>query len=245
MGSIGERKHPLKKPAGHKPPVPRWTLKLPHDVPHIYTLYVGVQTRDANSEHVVGLEQTIQQRMSDSPNKPAAIDTFRVTDGFDVRDSKVWVAYWTSADKFTSTIKSLNLPELWQGLGSNKKSVGVWSEHFTTSVDHLETNYSRLDHKPGLAQLPDIEQPSHELTAYWGAGRDRIPASSHDLFKTPSQTPAPQHQPKGIGEHITGTNYDNMCHIRSGQWWETCPDEERLAYEGNLQKTLMTGMNYL
>ncbi|KAK0270331.1 hypothetical protein LTR35_014130 [Friedmanniomyces endolithicus] len=245
MGSIGERKHPLKKPADHKPPVPRWTLKLPHDVPHIYTLYVGVQTRDANSEHVVGLEQTIQQRMSDSPNEPAAIDTFRVTDGFDVRDSKVWVAYWTSADKFTSTIKSLNLPELWQGLGPNKKSIGIWSEHFTTSIDHLETNYSRLDHKPGLAQLPDIEQPSHELTAYWGAGRDRIPASSHDLFKTPSQTPAPQHPPKGIGEHITGTNYDNMCHIRSGQWWEKCPDEERLAYEENLQKTLMTGMNYL
>ncbi|KAK3674708.1 hypothetical protein LTR78_005430 [Recurvomyces mirabilis] len=243
MGSIGERQYPLKKPAGHKPPVPRWTLKLPEDVSHIYTLYVGVQSRDGKDASEV--EKTIEQGLNDGTDKPAAIDTFRVTDGFDLRDSRVWVAYYTSADNFRSKVQSLGLHDLWRSLNATKKLIGLWSEHFTTPVDRLETNYARLDHKPGLAQLPNTEQPSHELTAYWGAGRDRIPASSHDLFKIPSQTPAPQAPPKGLGEHIIGSNYDNMCHIRSGQWWEECLDEERLAYEDDLQKTLMKGMNYL
>jgi hypothetical protein len=36
-----------------------------------------------------------------------------------------------------------------------------------------------------------------------------------------------------------------MCHIRSGQWWELCGDEERVAYENELEKKLMHGMQYL
>ena len=146
MGSVGERQYPLKKPAGHKPPVPRWTLKLPADVSHLYTLYIGVQGRDGES--VAGVELTIERNLNDGADGPAAIDTFRVTDGFDIRDSRVWVAYWTSADDFQTKVNSLRLHDIWQGLGSSKRSIGLWSEHFTTPVDRLETNYARLDHKP-------------------------------------------------------------------------------------------------
>jgi hypothetical protein len=51
--------------------------------------------------------------------------------------------------------------------------------------------------------------------------------------------------PKGFQQRLTGSNYHNMCHIRSGQFWELCSDEEREAYESDLQKTLMKGMQYL
>lgn len=85
-------------------------------------------------------------------------------------------------------------------------------EHFTAPIERLETNYARLDHHPGLAQLPDTTQPSHDLTAYWGAGRDRIPASAQDRFEPPINIPVPFEKPRGFGERLTGTNYDNMCH---------------------------------
>lgn len=136
--------------------------------------------------------------------------------------------------------------ELWNSFGhSDKEHIGLWIEQFTAPLSRLETNYARLDHKPGLAQLSHTTQPEHDRTAYWGAGRDRIPASAHDLFSTPNDISGPVVKPRGIGERLTGTNYENMCHIRSGQWWTQCDNEEREAYETNLQETLMEGMRYL
>lgn len=247
MGSVeqSERTYPLKKPKGHKPPVPRWALKLPESVTHLYTLYVGVQCRIGNTAARDKAEQWIGSLLDSNRSHGSVSDTFRVTNGFDIEDSKVWVLYWTAKEDFEAMIKALDLQRLWNKMGDERQNIGLWSEHFTTPVERLETNYSRLDHKPGLAQLPDTTQPAHETTAYWGAGRDRIPASAHDLFPTAQDARTPSSSPHGFGERLTGSNYDNMCHIRSGQWWEKCDDEERIAYEGDLQVKLMEGMHYL
>ncbi|EME89490.1 uncharacterized protein MYCFIDRAFT_26081 [Pseudocercospora fijiensis CIRAD86] len=247
MGSIGEpeqRTYPLKQPKNHQVPVPRWSLKLPPSVDRIYTIYVGAQCHRGNTAARERAEKVIEDILN-SNSTPPIIDTFRVTHGFDLVDSRVWVAYWTSKEGYHAALAQLKLTDLWTGLGQDKADVGLWIEHFAAPVERLETNYARLDHKPGLAQLPNTEQPPHNLTAYWGAGRDRIPASAHDLFPTPKAIKTPSPPPQGFNQRLTGTNYDNMCHIRSGQWWEQCNETERLAYEQNLQKTLMTGMQYL
>ena len=245
MGSVGQeeqRTYPLKRPKGHRPPVTRWTLRLPHDVIRIFTLYIGVQSHSSQSQVRRDAEDIIDGiLLSQNP----IMDTFRVTNGFDIVDSKVWVLYFTQKEDFDAVLQKFTLIDIWRKLGENKDKVGLWIEHFSAPVERLETNYARLDHKPGLAQLPGIEQPEHGLTAYWGAGRDRIPASAHDLFETPKHISVPTKTPKGFSERLTGTNYDNMCHIRSGQWWELCDDEERISYETNLQEKLMGGMQYL
>lgn len=245
MGSIPseERTYPLKKPSGHKPPVPRWTLKFTNPAQtHLHTLYIGIQTHNNSTTTSQEAESTISSLLA-SQEIPA-IDTFRVTNGFDTPNAKVWACYFTSESAYHSTLKHLNLPSIWHSLPS-KNSIGLWTESFSAPITRLETNYSRLDHKPGLAQLPGTSQPAHELTAYWGAGRDRIPSSAHDRFPTPEDIPTPKEIPKGYGEHLVGSNYDNMCHIRSGQWWAKCPDDEREAYENDLQGKLMQGMQYL
>ena len=260
------RKYPLKRPTAHKVPVPRWTLKLPEDITHIYTLYIGVQSHSEDQSAIKRAGQSVQEWLDGSSGQATAVDVFRVTHGFDVVDSKVWVAYWTEPEGFSTKVKSLDLQKLWNHLGSDKKNVGLWREYFITPIERLETNYASLKHQPGLAQIPGSEFPEHNLTAYWGAGRDRIPAAAYDLFKPPEHTEAPLSTPTGVGERLTGTNYDNMCHIRkscrselfsictaadvqpgSGQWWTQCDSVEREAYEGDdgLQKTLMNGMQYL
>jgi hypothetical protein len=238
----GERSNPLKKPPGHKPPVPRWTLKLPDDASHVYTLYIGVQCHGAQKDIPKRIEDKVAIVLSESA---AAVDVLRVTDGYDVAHTKVWVAYFTIEQHFRTTIEKLNLVRLWNELGPDNSQIGLWTESFTAPTSRLETNYARLDHNPGLSQVPNVEQPAHELTAYWGAGRDRIPASAHDLFPTTEDIHTPATVPKGLGQRLRGSNYDNMCHIRSGQWWEQCDDEERIAYEQNLQEALMQGMQYL
>ncbi|KAL3448809.1 hem-containing dehydratase protein [Aspergillus insuetus] len=54
-----------------------------------------------------------------------------------------------------------------------------------------------------------------------------------------------QIQAAGFGQQLCGSNYDNMCHIRSDERWEDCDAEEREAHEGDLQPALMRGMQYL
>ena len=248
MGPIDQtqRTYPLKRPAGHKVEVPRWHLKLPDGVTHIYTLYVGVQCHNSNQATADKAEGLIEKQLYESEGSPPPIvDTFRVTNGNDLVDSKIWVAYWTQAEGLNAALRRIPVDRLWKDLGAERNDVGLWYEHFTTPVERLETNYARLDHKPGLAQIPGSEQPAHDLTAYWGAGRDRMPGSAHDLFEKPTNISSPSKAPRGLGEHLHGANYNNMCHIRSGQWWEQCNEEETRAYEDDLQKTLMSGMQYL
>lgn len=87
MGSVGEeRMYPLTRPRGHKVPVPRWSLRFPDSVSHVYTLYVGVQCRSGSTDIQSVVEGIIEERLSgDNDSKPPAIDTFRVTDGFDLK----------------------------------------------------------------------------------------------------------------------------------------------------------------
>lgn len=80
---VEARTFPLKRPRGHKVPVPRWSLKFPDTVTHIYTLYVGVQCHCENKAARERVEDLIQAALSGG-SKPPAIDTFRVTAGFDL-----------------------------------------------------------------------------------------------------------------------------------------------------------------
>jgi hypothetical protein len=207
-----DRRYPLKRPKNHKIPVPRWTLKLPENITHIYTLYIGVQSHNQSS--TTNAERSMQDWLNEDQGKPIAVDTFRVTNGFDIVNSRVWVAYWTDNNAFESKLTSLDLVRTWNDFGNDKQSIGLWEEHFTTPIDRLETNYASLLHQPGIAQIPGGEFPEHNLTAYWGAGRDRLPAAANDLFLVPDETPEPNEEPKGFGEYLSGSNYDNMCHIR-------------------------------
>ncbi|KAF2768558.1 hypothetical protein EJ03DRAFT_274034 [Teratosphaeria nubilosa] len=243
-----ERRYPLRQPKGHKIPMKRWLLRLPDNVTHIHTLYIGVQNHDRDNVEAEATaqkaESQVQHWLNGQENPPNVVDSLIVTEGFDVPNAKVWVAYWADAKAFQTRLDSLSLVDWWHSLHS-KNAIGLWQEHFITPVDHLETNYARLDHKPGISRLPNVEQPAHELTGYWGSGRDRIPASAHDLFEPPDDIPSPKSIPKSLGQHLTGTNFTNMCHIRSGQWWDKCDEVEREAYETSLQQRLMEGMRFL
>lgn len=199
------------------------TLKLPDDVTHIYTVYIGVQSHKGQHPATRQAAKAVQEWLDSDSGRPTAVDIFRVTHGYDVVDSKVWVAYWTDPEDFSTKVKRLDLTKLWSDLGAGKSDIGLWCEYFITPVERLETNYASLKHQPGLAQIPGSEFPEHNLTAYWGAGRDRIPAAAYDLFKPPENIEAPSSPRKGVGERLTGTNYDNMCHIREHRTSSTSP----------------------
>lgn len=269
------RNFPLKQPANWKPPVPRWQLVLPDDTTSIQTLYIGVQCHDSSTspifdQAISDIEEWLASLQNpDQIIAPSVVDKFVVEKGHDLPYTRVWTCYWTQQRSFDRATALLDLPKLHWSLGDSRPSIGLWTESFITPIPRLETNYAGLHETPGLSRLPNTKREEHKLTAYWGAARDRVPESADDLFempgtsqdsnakndlhpyeKLPNRTSDPAIQPPdppptGFGQQLKGTNYDNVVHIRSGQCWNQCQEDERQAYETNLQKSLMKGMQYL
>ncbi|KAG6018881.1 hypothetical protein E4U41_003521, partial [Claviceps citrina] len=119
-----------------------------------------------------------------SGRAPQAVEAFTVERGDDVEGARVWACYWDEEALGKMGLRELDLLSVYGGLSAEEQAqIGLWSESFSTAVSRLETNYSGLDYLPGLARLPDTTTERHDLTGYWGAARDRIPDSAHDLFE--------------------------------------------------------------
>ncbi|OHE99651.1 hypothetical protein CORC01_05009 [Colletotrichum orchidophilum] len=246
------RTYPLRRPEGHQPPVPRWQLTLGKDVQKVFTAYIGIQHhRDADESSTAVKQATAAIEAwlaADTDDKPLSTESFNHLDGDDAPGTSVWVCYWDDPDKGETKLQKLELASIHAKLSpEHRMTVGLWKESFTTPISRLETNYSGLDYLPGLARLPMTDTREHQLSAYWGAARDRIPASAHDLFEKDKDAnkARPEDIPNGLGQHLTGKNYNNMVHIRSGQFWENCSPEEAKSYETELEPTLKAGLSYL
>ncbi|KAI1021658.1 hypothetical protein LB503_013268 [Fusarium chuoi] len=245
--SCPARKYALRKPQGHKLPIPRWHLALPDDVTHVCTAYIGVQVHSDTQDADIARNKATGaiQAWVNSDAGPEAYEAFAVIDGCDVQESTIWVLYWSDKTKYEKGLDDLSLNSIYARLPeTGRDSVGIWREAFITGVSRLETNYSGLDYLPGLAKLPGASFPEHELSAYWGAARDRIPSSAFDLF-LPSKSNPPVTIPLGVGQYLIGTNDENVAHIRSGQFWENCGQQEADSYNKRLEPTLHSGLRYL
>jgi hypothetical protein len=246
--SCPARLYPLRKPANHRVPIPRWKLSLPDNIKQVFTSYVGVEQHEDSAVATRAKEEAIcaVRKWLEQIDAPEAVEAFTTLDNYSRAEGTVWVCYWSDGARRNHAIESLNLKELHQNISSDsRQSIGLWHEGFVTSVSRLETNYSGLDYLPGLARLPGASTEEHDLSTYWGAARDRIPDSAHDLFPRAADMPRPNPIPNGLGQHLTGTNHANMVHIRSGQYWENCSKEEADSYEQKLEPTLQQGLKYL
>ncbi|KAL5613744.1 hypothetical protein FOVSG1_002807 [Fusarium oxysporum f. sp. vasinfectum] len=228
--SCPARIYPLRKPEGHKLPIPRWHLALPDDVTHVCTAYIGAQSHSDTQDVDIARNKATEiiQAWVSSDTGPEAYETFAVIDGCDVQESTIWVCYWSDKTKYEKGLNDLSLNSIYAQLPeTGRASVGIWREAFITEFPRLETNYSGLDYLPGLAKLPGASFPEHTLSAYWGAARDRIPSSAHDLFPPSNPTP-PVTIPPGVG-----------------QFWENCGQQEADSYDKKLEPTLHSGLQYL
>ncbi|KAH7394855.1 heme-containing dehydratase protein [Phaeosphaeria sp. MPI-PUGE-AT-0046c] len=248
--SCPARLYPFRKPPNHRVPVPRWKLHLPEDVVRVYTAYIGVQQHKDNEEAAKVTTLVVEQiqawlKREDGPSASESFAALDLGDGAD-QDAVIWVCYWTDASRYRSSLEALSLPSMHSKLPSGDRDfVGIWRESFTSTVSRLETNYSGLDYLPGLARLPEASTEEHTLSAYWGAARDRIPDSAHDLFPRATEGVEIQPLPEKGAKHLIGSNRSNLVHIRSGQFWENCNETESTAYESKLEPTLEAGLRYL
>lgn len=252
------RVHPVRQPPGWKVKYPRWMLQLPPHVDELCITYVGIQPRHEKTP-AKGVFTNLHHHITTESQRPAGTkveewflrdsgqfapelwEKFYVETGYDVPDTEVWVLYWSDG---TAPLRGLDLQHISRSL-SPEPVVGLWRESFRVPISRFETIYSGNDYRPGIASLEGSSQIPHAFTGYWGAARDRLPASSHEDFVPDTSAPVPNFEKDTKNQTLKGQNQDVLVHIRSGQWWERCPEAERKAYESNLEPVLRRGMAYL
>ncbi|PTB42182.1 hypothetical protein M441DRAFT_136956 [Trichoderma asperellum CBS 433.97] len=257
------RELPLNQPENWQVKFPRYMTELPEGVNDISITYIGIQPRHEENPakgihtklhaHVTSavqrkvvtkIEDWIQQGSGELA--PILWEKMYVEAGYDLPDTEIYICYWTDKDVAMAATNSLNLQQLYKSLSlSEQEVVGLWRESFSVPKPRIETVYSGNDYQPGIASIAGATQVGHKFTGYWGAARDRLPASSHDLFEPEYKLGAPNFEKDTKGRIIEGENKVSVAHIRSGQFWERCKDDEREAYESTLEPILREGMTFL
>ena len=196
------------RPEGHVNHFPAWSVEqLPE-----HTVFSMVFVRGADSAAVVDELRAELTRGADTPDH---LERARVVNTDD--QLTVFLGYWTnpkSQQRWSQRAQALTRP-------------GVLLETAVIPAARWETLHSTPEMTPGVRHLRAVELT--DVHEYWGAARDRIPASAtSDLAVEPAK-PLP----------------GNLCLIRSGQVWEHCGEVERALYFADVEPNLTAGIDFL
>ncbi len=200
------------RPAGHVPNVPAWSVVgLPE-----CTAFSMIHARGPHRDVALG---ELRAELTSGPDTPDHLERARIVNvGADIgNDTTVFLGCWTDPESYrrwAQRSEALNRP-------------GVLGETAFIPGERWETIHSTPKEMPGVRNLLKVERT--DIHEYWGAARDRMPASAEDdLAAEP-------------GEPLPG----NLCLIRSGQIWEHCEEAERALYFADVEPHLTAGIDFL
>jgi aldoxime dehydratase len=225
----------------YQPPVPAWTAWSDAVTERVVMAYFGVQWQSADRE---AAEITISAIASQLDTTSGAVQVERAryfdASGYEIL---IFIAYWTDFEVYQRFADDNRIMAWWGSSERETSRVGVFREVFSPRTTHLETLISSPDQLDGIAEVfgtrsEDVVQEH----AYWGAMRDRLPASQFDelspvgeLVVAPSRTP----------RRVKLTGHDNVAIIRSGQDWSHVAGTELDLYVNKMEPTLRAGMDFL
>ncbi|MEO0997937.1 MAG: phenylacetaldoxime dehydratase family protein [Pseudomonadota bacterium] len=224
-------------PDGFEAPVPAWAAVWPDDVDRLTTACFAVQGGDTQA-----LSAWAGQALAGA-DAPELREWAGFVDAAGVHNTVI-IAYWRN-DGFARWAVRPDTLAWWARPERLAGPVGYWREVFHVPAERLETLHSTED-RHGVATLVDTLDGPVDEHAYPGAARDRIPVSgSEDLRGPPAPGPMLPAERSDDGRRTVVRPHRNMCVIRSGQDWSHCGNEERDFYLGQVQPSLLTGMDFL
>ena len=196
------------RPEGHVPEVPAWsTVGLPER-----TAFSMFFVRGADNATTVAV---LKAELTRGPDTPSHLERARIVNADD--QATVFLGYWTDPES----------QRRWQQRSQTLSRPGVLQETAVIPADRWETLHSTPDMTPGVRNLLAVEIT--DVHEYWGAARDRIPASAQDDLAAEPGVPSP----------------GNLCLIRSGQVWAYCGEVERKLYFTDVEPNLRAGIDFL
>ncbi|WP_052668843.1 phenylacetaldoxime dehydratase family protein [Nitriliruptor alkaliphilus] len=227
------------RPEGHEPRFPALTVDWPPDVTTVTFAQFGVQADDAERA-IAERDRLIDLMRGD--HGPVIVDrgTFTEVDG---QPTAVALAYWLDPETYDRWWSQAEVRRAWTDLPDDGP-VGYWREVAQiprTRIETLHTHPGTDYPTTGLSQLLPVEIT--ETHDYWGAARDRIPASVTDAL-TGELVGMPGTELVGRGGRVAVTPPDNLCLIRTAQDWSQS-SAFRAAYVDDVKPVKDAGVQYL
>lgn len=157
----------------------------------------------------------------------------------------ILLCYWADAAEHGRWAAQAGVAELFADHGDLPDGGGRWRELLGLQGERLETLDSTPDGAHGLSSLVAGQEPT-EVHEYWGAMRDRMPASHGDPLN--GDAAALLHaagRREARGRRVTVQPPENACFIRTGQDWSATHGRERATYEQSIAPVLAQGADFL
>lgn len=207
---------PRTGPPGHAPRFTAYSARFPEGDDALVFAQYACQAPSWAVAHGGAAELAA---LFTEPNGPDVVDRGSFTDTAGTHNV-VWLAYWYDPRAHRRWRDSVAVCSAWGRLPGNG-FIGYWREECTILVERNETlhTHRREDHATsGLAQSGALELQVTQAHDYWGAARERIPASATDPLEPELASFEPQgSETRGRRVHIDVPG--NVALIRTGQDW--------------------------
>ncbi|WP_080796375.1 phenylacetaldoxime dehydratase family protein [Corynebacterium pacaense] len=234
-----------RRPEGHAPRAPRWTLGFDQPTSLVTSDYLALQVEDM-SDPAVGkfVELAGKSRGRGTDHGPQAHEMLTYRDSLGMTNL-IALGYWLDATEHARWLQSAALPRWFDALDPATVTCGAWHEVVQVPLDRMETVYSDPDRPFGMAACEGTRRVPTTTNGYYGAARDRFPVSAIDRLEAPGSHRQRNAPPNTLGRRLRAEVGLNAIVIRSGQYWQESDSEQREDYEQELQPKLMAGMGYL
>lgn len=238
-----DRVYPMRKPAGHKPAIQRYSARFGSGPVPLGIQFLGMQAHEPDALTRVRLWERVSEGFA-GEYAPARYDFARYVDTSGC-ENLVAAAYWTEPGALQAWRSRPDVASWWSNSAHVDAAYGLWREAFEVPVDRAETNLFR-DCLGGLGACPAARIEPMEESGYFGAARDRMPASAYDLLE-PTAAAIRRSTTAGDtrGRRLIVKPLANTAVIRSGVSWARCGEEQLRDYQQNLKVKLDAGMEYL
>lgn len=241
-GGCPVRRFPLRRPAGHTAPITRYSAALAPSS-RIAVLFLGIQ-----SQHPEELRAALAKSgalVQAAPHAPDYKDDAVFTDKSGYLNHVV-ALYWLDASAYRAWSRSAPVAEWREHILTQR--VGMWWEPVIVDAQRAET-ITFKEFRRGVSGCPVSGLQTTEGTGYWGAARDRIPASADDMFE-PAVAMLDQPAGQTAGNAVASGHRviqppANLAVIRSGVSWQACEGEQLKDYFERIKPKLDEGMAYL
>ena len=198
-------------------------VRFPNGTTKLVVMVFGVQGPDMVAQS--GFVEKCHE-LAQLDNGPGRLERGQTIDSAGVPTSLL-IAYWTDPDIARRWWDCSEVANYWQALPIDK-TTGFFFERMT--VPHERFNYAAgTEDRHGSAAVLPIEASA--TFGYWGAYRDRLPASKYDAFESDLSTVPTPAAKDTTGRRLGIRIPNNLCYIREGQGWANCGVEERQIWD--------------
>lgn len=213
---------------------------FPPNVDHMVYSMFGVQSKDPAEARQWADKMLAQLGGSDGKNQHFERGRFTDRWGF---HTELLMGYSLGKSAYEKVAGSAAFKKWWGDLPVNAgKDLGFFKEVAHCRKDYYEYATGGPD-KVAAAALLDLE--GSDKFGYWGAYRDRVPASVHDKFLPSIEAMPDERNDATKGRRLTVTTPDNLCFIREGQGHANSSPEEKEVWETSMENKINRWIQYL